>query len=789
MASSCPTITAEECFSSEALLATVATPADPSSGDLFRASSAVSTQPDAERCSEQRPSNDGSSLSRSSELSKLLADLEDVPRNNRSVLHQLTPTQENALVQVRLGIASSLYTALKWKHEPTARHCLRVALGCSAWVHRLGLPPERRDEIEVAALLHDIGKIGIPEQILTKPAKLTQQEAAVIEGHWLVGLEILRSCCAAKTLQDILLYTPAWFDGSKLGFGVLGESLPLGSRIIAIMDAFDSMTTDHDWRPALTREQAFQELYRGAGRQFDPRLVKSFCELHDHDESKLLEWVPRRWLQQLDPGEVNAVWRLNDRDAPSPQLYQMPHFQERLIDELPQAVVFVDSSLRIIRWNGAAERLTGVAAASVYLRNWAPSLLRLRDERKAVIRDDQCPVAYALRTNSPWSGRLHLRGRTGHVLSVAAQALPVPGEDGLPQGMVLTLHETTEESPPLDEAADRRDVIIHDPLTQLLNRAEFDRRFDALLAAHAKNKHSCSLIIVDIDELKAVNHDYGHRAGDDVIRAVAALLPGSCRGEDIVARYDGEQFVIFCAQCDGQGAKRRAEDLRIACAHMVHDALGDRQVTASFGVTEILPGDTPDTMIRRADRALAEAKAQGRNTVVELGCGQAPRGKAIIRLRRKSAPGEPLVDQQLASHVPLDVSVEKLRGFIADHHATIVELKETRVVLAITCGPPSRPFLAAAARPTRFTMEIEFREERARQELAGGAHLDQFLRTLIQVVIRPERSKPRQQRAVEDHARQLLISLRAYLMAVDPSDVGGNLLARARHLLTPWRGK
>jgi len=509
MASSCPTITIEDSLSPAAAAAVVGS-FDGSATDT------CSTNPNLGKRAASSTANSAEPVG---ELSRLLADLDDIPRNGRSISHRLTPTQENALVQVRLGIASSLYTALKWKHEPTARHCLRVALGCSAWVHRLGLPPERRDEIEVAGLLHDIGKIGIPEQILTKPGKLTPQEAAVVEGHWLVGLEILRSCCAAKTLQDILLYTPAWFDGSKLGLGVLGESLPLGSRIVAIMDAFDSMTTDHDWRPALTREQAFQELYRGAGRQFDPRLVKSFCELHDHDESKLLEWVPRRWLQQLDPGEVNAVWRLNDRDAPSPQLYQMPLFQERLIDELPQAVVFVDNNLRIIRWNGAAERLTGVAAASVYLRNWAPSLLRLRDEQKSVIRDDQCPVAYALRTNSPWSGRLHLRGRTGHVLTVAAQALPVPGEDGLPQGLVITLHETVDEPQLRDDVAARRDVVTHDPLTQLLNRAEFDRQFDTLLAAHAKNKHPCSLIITDIDELKAVNHGYGHRAGDDVIRA------------------------------------------------------------------------------------------------------------------------------------------------------------------------------------------------------------------------------------------------------------------------------
>ncbi len=496
---------------------------------------------------------------RFNELTKLLSDLHDTSPAPRGTPLQLTPTQENSLVQVRLGIASSIYTALKWKHEPTARHCLRVALGCSAWVHRLGLPPERRDEIEVAALLHDVGKIGVPEHILTKPGPLSPQEMAVVEGHWLVGLEILRSCCASKTLQDILLYTPAWFDGSRLGLGVLGESLPLGSRIVAIMDAFDSMTTDHDYRRALTRQQAFQELHRGAGRQFDPRLVKSFCELHDHDESKLLELVPRRWLQQLDPTEVNSVWRLNDREAPSPQLYQVPLFQERLIDELADAVVFVDASLRIIRWNAGAERLTGLSAESVYLRNWVPSLLRLRDEHGCVINDEQCPMAYALRTCAVWSGRLNLRGRDGHVVNVHLRASPVTGEDGTSQGLVVVLRDSSPEESSPEHAQHLRNMATRDPLTRLPNRAEFDRLVHAAVATHTQGKRRCSIIITGVDDFKQINEDYGSRAADEVLRAYAALLLGSCRVGDILARYGGDEFIMFFADCDSRIVTRRAE--------------------------------------------------------------------------------------------------------------------------------------------------------------------------------------------------------------------------------------
>jgi diguanylate cyclase (GGDEF)-like protein/PAS domain S-box-containing protein len=726
---------------------------------------------------------------RITELTKLLSNLEEPPPAGRGVPLKLAPTQENALIQVRLGIASSIYTALKWKHEPTARHCLRVALGCSAWVHRIGLPAERRDEIEVAALLHDVGKIGVPEEILNKPGPLSAQEKAVVDGHWLVGLEILRTCCGSKTLQDILLYTPAWFDGTRRGLPILGEAIPLGSRIVAIMDAYDSMTNEQDYRTALSRDEAIAELYRFAGRQFDPRLVKSFCELQGSDESKLLELVPRRWLQQLDPTEVNRLWQLNDREAPSPQLYQMSLFQECLMANMDDAVIFVDASKHIIRWNSAAEQLTGIAAETVHLRPWVPSLLHLRDEHGCLVRDEQCPMTYALETSTPWQGRLNLRCREGHVTAVRVRAVPVIGEDGAPQGLLIVMHDVSHEASLQEHCENLRDLASRDPLTQLANRAEFDRLFDEFVASHAENNNPCSLIITDIDYFKQVNDGYGHQAGDDVIRAYAALLKGSCRTGDMVARYGGEEFVMLCADCDSATVTRRAEQLRTAFARTQHESMGGKKVTASFGVTEIQPGDRPDTMLRRADRALLTAKEQGRNRVVQLGSGQESADTPLVKLRRKFAAGEAVIEQHLASHVPLDVSVEKLRGFIADHHATVVELKGTRVVLNLTAGPPSRPLLSTSERPTRFTMELDFREEREKRVEANGIRADHFLRTLIKVVIRPEKTRDRRQRTVDDRARQLIISLRAYLMAVDPITLDAGVLARAKHLFAPWLTK
>jgi HD-GYP domain-containing protein (c-di-GMP phosphodiesterase class II) len=125
-------------------------------------------------------------------VSSLLADI-DVPAvAPEKLLDSAELNLENQLVQVRLGIASSLFAALRARHAPTAHHSLRVALSCSAWGAMLGLSETERDELEVASLLHDIGKIGVPDSVLLKPARLTPDEFLVVERHRLIGVEILR---------------------------------------------------------------------------------------------------------------------------------------------------------------------------------------------------------------------------------------------------------------------------------------------------------------------------------------------------------------------------------------------------------------------------------------------------------------------------------------------------------------------------------------------------------------------------------------------------------------------
>lgn len=752
-----------------------------------------SESPGAARRAEPTTTSDQTTVSmtvdRLNELSLLLRDLErDQPSAQRPPAARFTQQQQNQLVQVRLGIASSLFAALRWKHEPTAEHSLRVALFCSAWAEQLGFDAEQRDELEVAALLHDIGKIGIPDQLLLKSRPLAQQETDVMEGHWVIGNEILRICCASQGVLDVVTHARDWFDGSRGRGAPAGEKIPLGARMLAIADAYDAMVTDQVYRRAISHERAIAELFECAGRQFDPTLVRKFNEFRDTDPARMQETSARRWLHALDPLEANDHWRLCDSPL-APAAAPDALFEQRLLDNMYDAVVFIDANLRILRWNHGAERLTGIAGPSIQHRSWLPSLLHMRDESDEVISDENCPIAYTLRTGLQAALRVSVRGRDGRHLSVHAQVIPVIAPNGTTIGVTLLLHDISSEISLAEECQSLHELTKRDPLTQLANRAEFDRVFQEFVERHSRSGRPCSLIIADIDRFKSINDTYGHPAGDDVIKAFSALLKSSCRTGDLVARYGGEEFAMLCADCDSGAVVRRAGEIRRQFAETLQPSIGNRAATASFGVTEIQPGDTPSTMLSRADRALLTAKTQGRNRVVQLGTGAELAAPDSRDARPKPDSRDALVRQHLVSHVPLSVSVEKLRGFIADHHGVVQSVDGNRVQICVATSSRNDAYSDDDAGAMKFLIDVELHEHRRQPGKAAKPAEEGTAQTDIHVEVRPQRQRDRRHEQAVERARQLAISLRAYMMAsvVSQRTEPGGVLRMAKRLFLPWR--
>lgn len=183
---------------------------------------------------------------------------------------------------VSLQSVQALVKAVEAKDPYTRRHSEQVRHYAVQLAGHLGLPPERIESVRTAALLHDIGKIGIPDSVLTKPAKLTDEEFALIRKHPLLGAEILENIAAFREEARFVKAHHERWDGLGYPMGLAGEAIPLEARIIGIADALDAMLMKRTYKQAYPLAQVIEELSRNAGRQFEPALV-----------GQTLDWINR----------------------------------------------------------------------------------------------------------------------------------------------------------------------------------------------------------------------------------------------------------------------------------------------------------------------------------------------------------------------------------------------------------------------------------------------------------------------------------------------------------------
>jgi HD-GYP domain-containing protein (c-di-GMP phosphodiesterase class II) len=169
------------------------------------------------------------------------------------------------------------------KDPETYFHCVRVSRGARLLARAAGLDELSQRTVEFAALFHDIGKVGVPDGILQKPAKLTDEEFKAMMAHPELSAQILAPLTNVEFYCRLIpgvRHHHERFDGRGYPDGVQGEEIPLEARIILVADTFDAMTADRPYRKGLSAERAYQEIREFAGRQFDPRLAQIFLESH-----------------------------------------------------------------------------------------------------------------------------------------------------------------------------------------------------------------------------------------------------------------------------------------------------------------------------------------------------------------------------------------------------------------------------------------------------------------------------------------------------------------------------
>lgn len=195
------------------------------------------------------------------------------------VLHNTLLKLENGKKEVYLETIAALVTAIDAKDKYTRNHSKNVARLAVALAQGLKLSSQEIQTIEYGALLHDIGKIGIPEAILNKNGKLEYEEYEKIKSHPVIGVTILQPVDFLQSTSSIIHYHHERFDGKGYPCGLMGEGIPFEARIVSIADAWDAMISDRAYRKGMSVDKAVLELRNNAGSQFDDYMVKVFVEL------------------------------------------------------------------------------------------------------------------------------------------------------------------------------------------------------------------------------------------------------------------------------------------------------------------------------------------------------------------------------------------------------------------------------------------------------------------------------------------------------------------------------
>ena len=699
------------------------------------------------------------------------------------------------MAHAKLGVVSSLYVALRAKHGPAASHSLRVARWASLWGVGCQLDEEHLQLFETVGLLHEIGKIGIPDRVLQKPDKLTENEKSMMDLHIQVGIEILRAAGASNDLMLSIAGIGTSFHTSNNCTS--DEIAPVASRLINIIDAYDSMTMQQVYREPMSREAALAEIFRQSGKQFDPLLVRSFADIVLSPKSDTLKLASERWLKAIEVSEHRTFFELDHADlrnasgqgekAGSVLIHKLNDtFYRHMMDHVQDGVIFVDLEFRVLDWNATAERMTGKSASSVYHQTWELGFASLCDSDGFALDSSQCPFAALMRGSEVISQRLSIRRQGFPLLHVKVDVIPVYNDLGHLCGGAMILEDISETAVLEQKIVHLRERASQDQLTKVANRGELNRQLPDFVEYHQRNDRPGSVIICDIDFFKRINDNFSHQVGDEALIVFAQVLKDFCRETDFVARFGGEEFVMLCSECDFTEAKAWAESIRKRLQRTPIEAIRNACITASFGVSSVLPGDTDESVLGRADQALLIAKASGRDRVVGLGLDTKASNLTTGNTEQKHATMRgwlgwfsPAVafkqKYELLTNVPRDVTLEKLKGFVTEFHASVIQVENDKILLEVDCRKAPIP-QTKNERLAKFLIEIGISELEMN---AGGRKGNVTICTLLEMQVSPVRSRDRRSDALASQALRLKTAFQGLMVAHDmDEEMQANVLRR-----------
>ena len=485
--------------------------------------------------------------------------------------------------------------------EYVSGHCKRLENYAVRVGEKLHLSGEQMGELSYAAFFHDIGKADVPLDILLKPNKLTDTEWKLIKNHSTWGRQMMEGKEFLEMAAQIVEESHERIDGEGYPKGLKGDEITLEARIIAVVDAYDAMTTTRAYRDAMPKEDAIRELEEGIGTQFDRQVVEAFIDVLEQyggpSEEKEEAWLSQE-LTQLKQRE--AFLRIGEAILAGSDI------DDILSDVVNGIVRYTPFNQAIIALYDSPVDPTSVEPASLVQIAYAgarsdSAIADLKDTysllpcQRTRIFTDECRVSRSYYVPAG----VRSRQQTDQHSSVGTNALtggawntgdllciPMWVEEHYMIGLIgvdepaHTLTITAQILEPIEmfanlsaiavlEARKKKqltEMALRDPLTQVYNRHFLAEMIEKEWARAKRCESPISLIMIDFVNFREVNVEFGHLEGDRLLEAAAGVLMLAVRDADCVVRYGGDEFLIVMPETGEEEArtarKRITESIR-----------------------------------------------------------------------------------------------------------------------------------------------------------------------------------------------------------------------------------
>ena len=551
--------------------------------------------------------------------------------------------------RLHLATVEALATAIDAKDQTTHCHVRRVQIFAAGLGKLFDLTECELAALDAGALLHDIGKLAVPDHILNKPGPLTPAEFERTKVHTVVGAEILGRVDFPFPVVPIVKHHHERWDGRGYPDGLRGELIPLTARIMSVVDCFDSVREDRPFRSGMTREQAIELLHKGSGTHFDPTVVERFIEhlpqfeqeiaMRGLDEPKPMDTIPSSSddvALARENAPVTAYDQIRNAHREVYALYEIARSFGSSLEIESTLSVLVDKVGHIVPFDTCVvylyDELKGFASAAHAVGLNAEGL------RGRCVAPGEGVTGFAL-ANRRAVNRLHPNLDCSNLkLADGAEyrsmvSLPLCKDDLLLGALSVystTLPEYSDDHVRLLEtvthlAADALANAMHharaesnaltDSLTGLPNARSLHVRFEEEVARSQRTGKPFQVIMLDLDHFKLVNDTFGHKIGDRMLREVASLIHRQLREYDFLARYAGDEFVAIVPGLEGPPVDELSERIEAVVSAFAlhvradtHARVGISVGTAIYGTD----GETLDHLLIAADQAMYRAKSAHR---------------------------------------------------------------------------------------------------------------------------------------------------------------------------------